>query len=73
MRAAAVLADGTLVIWLVLGLSSSPRRTPETTVCSSPPQQLPPAATRAARNFAEVGLQLLTPLPWWLPPSHPRR
>ena len=45
--AAAVLADGTLVIWLVLGLSSSPRRTPEVIVWSSLPQLLPPAALRA--------------------------
>ena len=45
--AAAVLADGTLVIWLVLGLSSSPRRTPEIIIWSSLPQLLPPAALRA--------------------------
>ena len=48
--AAAVLADGTLVIWLVLGLSSSPRRTPEIIIWSSLPQLLPPAPLRARRR-----------------------
>ena len=57
----ALLADGTLVVWLVLGLSVEPRCAPKLMIWATLPQVLPPAqrilSGAAYCNFETLGPQ----------------